>query len=144
MVGAAAVARIPEAYQWLLVPGQPDPRGALEWTQLRLQGAGSLAKRASKKLKNEEMLLIQMGGVRLRLELDRVPLWRGDDVPVKQLIEDVATYLYARQSQGPNSPGTIGWSRFYPPCVIRVVGHASHNTSSVPPELQHVRSRLQG
>jgi len=50
--------------------------------------------RASKKLKSEEMLLVQMGGVRLRLELDRVPLWRGDDVPVKQIIEDFATYLY--------------------------------------------------
>ena len=87
-------ARIPEAYQWLLVPGQPDPKGTLEWTELRLQGSDSLATRASKKLKSEEMLLVQMGGVRLRLELDRIPLWRGDDVPVKQLIEDFATYLY--------------------------------------------------
>ena len=40
------------------------------------------------------MLLVQMGGVRLRLELDRVPLWRGNDVLVKQLVEDFATYLY--------------------------------------------------
>ncbi len=86
--------RIPEAYQWLLVPNQPDPKGALEWTETRLQGSDSLALRASKKLKGEEMLLIQMGGIRLRLELDRVPLWRGNDVPVKQLVEDFATYLY--------------------------------------------------
>lgn len=28
------------------------------------------------------------------MELDRVPLWRGDDVPVKQLMEDFAIYLY--------------------------------------------------
>lgn len=87
-------ARIPEAYQWLLVPSQPDPRGSLEWTEIRLQGADKLADRASKKLKNEEMLLVQMGGIRLRLELDLVPLWRGDDVNIKQLIEDFATYLY--------------------------------------------------
>jgi hypothetical protein len=40
------------------------------------------------------MLLVQMGGVRLRLELDRVPLWRGEDVLVKQLVDDFATYLY--------------------------------------------------
>ena len=31
---------------------------------------------------------------RLRMELDRVPLWRGDHVPVKQLVEDFARYLY--------------------------------------------------
>jgi len=86
--------RIPEAYQWLLVPNQPDPKGSLEWTEIRLQGSDSLALRASKKLKSEEMLLVQMGGVRLRLELDRVPLWRGNDVLVKQLVEDFATYLY--------------------------------------------------
>ena len=86
--------RIPETYQWLLVPNQPDPRGSPEWVETRLQGADSLALRASKKLKSEEMLLVQMGGVRLRLELDRVPLWRGDDVLVKQLVEDFATYLY--------------------------------------------------
>ncbi|MGQ4806671.1 hypothetical protein NKDENANG_00001 [Candidatus Entotheonellaceae bacterium PAL068K] len=87
-------ARIPEAYQWLLVPSQPDLKGTLEWTEMRLQGTDSLARRAAKKLKNEEMLLVQMGGNRLRLELDRVPLWRGNDVTIKQLIEDFATYPY--------------------------------------------------
>jgi predicted AAA+ superfamily ATPase len=87
-------ARIPEAYHWLLVPGQPDPKGSSEWTELRMNGADSLAQRASKKLKTEEMLLVQMGSVRLRLELDRIPLWRGDDVSIKQLVQDFATYLY--------------------------------------------------
>ncbi len=87
-------ARIPEACQWLLVPSQPDPKGSLEWIELRLQGSDSLAARASKKLKGEEMLLVQMGGVRLKLELDRVPLWRENDVSVKQLVEDFATYPY--------------------------------------------------
>ena len=28
------------------------------------------------------------------MELDRVPLWRGNHVPVKQLVEDFARYLY--------------------------------------------------
>lgn len=28
------------------------------------------------------------------MELDRVPLWRGDSVPIKQLIDDFARYLY--------------------------------------------------
>jgi hypothetical protein len=48
------------------------------------------------------MLLVQMGGVRLRLELDKVPLWRGDDVPVKQLVEDFATYLYLPRLRDPD------------------------------------------
>lgn len=95
-------ARIPETWQWLLAPGQPELRGALDWTEIRLQGTDSLALRASKKLKNEEMLLVQMGGIRLRLELDRVPLWRGDDVAVKQLIEDFATYLYLPRLRDPD------------------------------------------
>jgi len=87
-------ARIPEAYQWLLVPTQPDPKGPVEWQEIRQQGQEALPVRASKKLKNEEMLLTQLGGPRLRHELDRVPLWRGDHVGTKQLAEDFATYLY--------------------------------------------------
>lgn len=85
---------IPEAYKWLLVPTQPDPKGPVEWQEIRQQGQEALAARASKKLKNEEMLLIQLAGPRLRHELDRVPLRRGDHVGVKQLAEDFATYVY--------------------------------------------------
>jgi predicted AAA+ superfamily ATPase len=87
-------ARIPETYQWLLVPGQPDPRGAVGWTEIRLHGQDGLAARAARKLKSEEHLFVQLGGTRLRLELDRVPLWRGDNVSIKQLAEDMARYLY--------------------------------------------------
>jgi predicted AAA+ superfamily ATPase len=94
-------ARIPETWQWLLVPGQ-ELRGAVDWTEIRLQGSDSLALKASKKLKNEEMLLVQMGGIRLRMELDRVPLWRGNDVTVKQLIDDFATYLYLPRLRDPD------------------------------------------
>ena len=28
------------------------------------------------------------------MELDRVPLWRGDHVTIKQIVEDFARYLY--------------------------------------------------
>ena len=87
-------ARIPETLQWLIVPGQSDPKGDIEWTEIRLQGQDALPARAAKKLKNEELLMVELGDVRLRHELDRVPLWRGDHVGVKQLAEDVAKYLY--------------------------------------------------
>ena len=90
-------ARIPETFHWLLVPGQSDPKGQMEWNEIRLQGQDGLALRAAKKMKNEELLMVQLGGTRLRHELDRVPLWRGDgqqQVGVKQLAEDFAKYLY--------------------------------------------------
>jgi len=95
-------ARIPETYQWLLVPSQPDPKAQPEWIEMRQQGQESLANRASKKLANEELLLTQLGGTRLRLELDRVPLWRGDHVGVKQLVDDFSTYLYLPRLQNPD------------------------------------------
>ncbi|MDR7574372.1 MAG: AAA+ family ATPase, partial [Armatimonadota bacterium] len=40
-------------------------------------------------------------GTRLRMELDRVPLWRGDHVSVSQLIEDFARYLYLPRLKSP-------------------------------------------
>ena len=86
--------RVPETYQWLLVPTQPDPKGAAEWQATRLQGQDTLAVRAAKKLKNEGLLITQFGGATLRLELDKVPLWRGDHVAAKQLADDFSQYLY--------------------------------------------------
>lgn len=86
--------RVPEVYQWLLVPAQPDPHGEVEWQALRLTGKEPLAVRASKRLKNDELLLTSLAGTRLRMDLDKIPLWRGDHVEVRQLAEDFARYLY--------------------------------------------------
>ena len=86
--------RLPETYQWLLVPGQETPQSAIKWQPLRLSGQDALAVRASKKLRSDELLLTGFASTRLRMELDRVPLWRGDHVSIKQLAEDFARYLY--------------------------------------------------
>ncbi len=86
--------RIPETYQWLLVLVQPDPKASVDWQEIRLQGQDRLAVRASKRLRNEELLITQFAGTLLRLELDRIPLWRGDHVILKQLADDFAQYLY--------------------------------------------------
>lgn len=86
--------RIKETYVWLLVPLQPDPRGAIEWQESRLQGQDTLAVRAVKRLRNDENLITQFSPTRLRLELDRY-LWKGvDHLNVKRLWEYFATYLY--------------------------------------------------
>jgi hypothetical protein len=36
----------------------------------------------------------KFGGVSLRLELDKVPLWRGNHITIRQLAEDFSRYLY--------------------------------------------------
>lgn len=87
-------ARLPETYQWLLVPVQLKPQSPITWQALRLTGQEALAVRASKKLRNDELLLTSFAASRLRMELDRVPLWRGDHVSIKQLAEDFARYIY--------------------------------------------------
>ncbi len=95
----AVKARIPETYVWLLVAGQKRPETgqafpAVEWQEFRLQGQEWLAERASKKLKNDGLLYTSMAGTILRFEIDQVPLWRGNHVGVKQLVDDFAKYLY--------------------------------------------------
>ena len=88
------LARLPETYQWLLVPVQATPQAAVTWEALRLSGTDALAVRASKKLRTDEHYLTSFGSTRLRMELDKIPLWRGNHVAVKQLVEDFARYLY--------------------------------------------------
>ncbi len=90
----AVAARLPETYQWLLVPVQTTPQAPITWEALKLSGTDALAVRASKKLRSDEHYLTSFAPSRLQMELDRVPLWRGDHVAVKQLAEDFARYLY--------------------------------------------------
>jgi predicted AAA+ superfamily ATPase len=90
----AVGARLPETYQWLLVPGQANPQAPITWQAIRLSGGDALAVRASKKLRSDESLVTSLGSTILRKYLDDVPLWRGEHVTVKQLVEDFARYLY--------------------------------------------------
>lgn len=91
---ATVAARIPETYQWLLVPIQPNAQAPVVWESIRLSGSDKLAVRASKKLRTDELLLASFAPSRLRMELDRL-LWRdGNHVSVKQLVEDFARYIY--------------------------------------------------
>jgi predicted AAA+ superfamily ATPase len=93
-VEKAVMARIPETYQWLLVPLQANPREPVDWQKIRLSGQDPLAVKASRKLRNDELLVTVYGATRLRMELVSIPLWRGTSVSIKQLIEDYARYLY--------------------------------------------------
>jgi hypothetical protein len=93
--------RLPETYQWLLVPTQASPQAPMEWQAMRLTGQDALAVRASTKFRKDELLLTGLGATRLRMELDRVPLWRGDHVTIQQLVADFARYPYLPRLAGP-------------------------------------------
>jgi len=91
-------ARLGETWQWLLAPSQPadDPTAAMTWEETRLSGSDPIAVRASRRLEREEGLIADYSGVRLRMDLDRVPLWPGgaDQVAITQLWDSYAKYLY--------------------------------------------------
>ncbi|MCK4412650.1 MAG: DUF499 domain-containing protein [Candidatus Eisenbacteria sp.] len=99
---SVVMARVPEAYQWLLIPTQANPQATVGWQAIRLSGQDGLAARASKRLKSEELLVTRFAPSRLRMELDRVPLWRENHVAIRQLVEDFAKYLYLPRLRDPS------------------------------------------
>lgn len=94
-------ARLPETYQWLLVPEQVNPQAPITWQAIRLSSGDALAARASKRLRSDEFLVVALGSEILRKHLDDVPLWRGENVTVKQLVDDFGRYLYLPRIAGP-------------------------------------------
>ena len=97
---STVTARLPETFQWLLVPEQGTPQAPITWQPTRLSGGDALAVRASKKLRSDESLVTVLASTILRKYLDDVPLWRGDHVAVKQLVDDFARYLYLPRLAG--------------------------------------------
>ena len=94
--------RLPETYQWLLTPTQQDASAPVSWEAARMTGQGELAVRAFRRLQADELLTARFAGSRLKMELDRVPLWRGGDhVTLQQVVEDFASYLYLPRLAGP-------------------------------------------
>ena len=91
---SAVVALLPETYQWVLAPTQKDPKASVLWQGSRLSGSDPLAVRASRKLRGDDLLVTNLGQTIVRMALDDVPLWRGDHVPVRTLVENFAQQLY--------------------------------------------------
>lgn len=87
--------RIRETWVLALVPFQADPTKDVTWEEVKLPtGNKSLASRASTKLVPEEKLLPVLGGVRLRMELDKY-LWKDrDHIAFSELAEYFPRYLY--------------------------------------------------
>ena len=85
---------IPEVFQWLLIPKKGIMDSEIKWEKLKISGNGPLAECVSKKLIRDEKLLTSLAGTRLRLELDQIPLWKGDNVSISELRENFAEFLY--------------------------------------------------
>jgi predicted AAA+ superfamily ATPase len=90
----AVAQRVGETFAWVLVPSQTASDPAVVWEETRVSGPDPLAVRVGKKLRGEEALITEYSGARLRMDLDRVPLWRGDHVAMRQLWSDYSQYLY--------------------------------------------------
>ncbi len=100
-IDSAVAARLPETYQWLLVPEQATPTAPVAWKAIRLSGQDALAIRVSKRLRNDELLITSFAATRLRMELDKIPLWQGNHVAIKKLAEYFAQFIYLARLAGP-------------------------------------------
>ncbi len=115
----AAGLRVVEAYRYLLVPQQHEPRGGIDLEAVRIDAdraerssdsgsvhGGSLgghmapalriAESAGRRLLNDGTLAVQFPAVILRQQLDGVlaSRWSDGHVPVSVLWEDMARYVY--------------------------------------------------
>jgi predicted AAA+ superfamily ATPase len=90
--------QLPGTYCWLLTPQQEasQKQDEIEWQETRLQGDDPLAVRASKRLRNEEALIINLHPTILRAQMmDAFSLWRdANHISVKRLADDFAQYLF--------------------------------------------------
>jgi hypothetical protein len=87
--------RITETYQHVLVPEQTPGTREIRWHQTRPSGSGSLAERIARKLDSEERLIIMYGGTRVRMDLDRIPLWSDrHDISVDTLWKAYCQFPY--------------------------------------------------
>jgi hypothetical protein len=92
--------RIPEVYKLMLVPSQPTPQDTVVLKPIRATGGDNIYHACHKKLLNDELLVVRLGGSRLRMELDRVPLWQGNHVGIADLAEHFPRYVYLPRLSG--------------------------------------------
>ena len=72
-------------------PGTPD----VDWQTARASTDGDIGARVSRKLASSEELIARLGGVRVRMDIDRYDLWSGrGDISVRDLWQTYARYPY--------------------------------------------------
>ncbi|MFB2979551.1 Swt1 family HEPN domain-containing protein [Microseira sp. BLCC-F43] len=84
-----------EAYQWLLIPTQPNPQGTIVWEETRIPGSDSPILRASRKLVHEEHLIVNYAASRLCLEILNIYTWpNANHIDLKTLWKYLTNYPY--------------------------------------------------
>jgi hypothetical protein len=87
--------RIVETFQHVLVPDQLPGTKDIIWHQTKPSGTGSIPERIAKKLESEERLITRYGGTRVRMDLDRIPLWSDrKDIGVEALWKAYCQFPY--------------------------------------------------
>jgi predicted AAA+ superfamily ATPase len=86
--------RINETYVWLLIPTQSAGERDIALKAVKVEGQGTLAEKVTRRAERDNTVITVYGASNLRLELDRIPLWRGDHVRVTQVWDDFAKYAY--------------------------------------------------
>ena len=102
-VDRATDIRIGATWIWALVPFQEDPAGAVTLDEVKVSGGDPLAKRTASKLVLDERLMPKLGGVRMRMLLDRY-LWPDrDHLAVAELAEWFPRYIYLARLKNRNT-----------------------------------------
>ena len=87
--------RIIEAFQFTLVPQLEAGKRDIVWHQSKPSGNGNLFERIARKLESEERLITSYGGTRVRMDIDRIPLWKErGDISVGDLWKAYCEYPY--------------------------------------------------
>jgi len=87
-------ALIPETYRWMLLPAQSTPMERPRIDEHQVTGNEPVGPRISRALTRKQWMMPVMDGQALRLELDQVPLWDGDHIPVDLLCQYFARHTY--------------------------------------------------
>ena len=99
--GRQVDAQLGETYCWLLAPGKAKAGAPVTWSVLHLRGGAGLVERVARRAKKEDLLIPELGPFMLRREMDRVPLWDGDHVPIQKLVDYYASLLELPRLAGP-------------------------------------------
>lgn len=87
--------RVDDAYHIVLVPIKKPGEASIEWHATRPSGSGNLIERAGNKLEAEEKLITRYSGMRVRMDLDRVPLWGAErNIKVSDLWDAYCRFPY--------------------------------------------------
>lgn len=98
----AVLQRLPECYKWVLVPTQSTAKDPVVWESHSVSGSDALAVLVSKRLISLELLANKLGGTVLRNHMDAVPLWQGNHVAIRQLVDYFARYNYLPRLSDPD------------------------------------------